>query len=95
MGPTETPPRSFFLKLEALVPEADGQYGREWRERCREHFAKLVAAIDSNPGQLIELYGKPYALVENLGRRVFKAAGRFPAGRSTASPATNSVRPHP
>jgi len=81
MGPAEIPPRSFFLKLEALVPEPDGQYGREWRERCRAHYAKPVVSIKLAPGQLIELYGKPYALLEDLGRRGFKAAGRFPGGQ--------------
>jgi hypothetical protein len=80
MGPAEIPPRTFYLKLEALVPEADGQYGREWRERCRAYYAKPVV-ISFQPGQLIELYGKPYALLENLGRRGFKAAGRFPGGQ--------------
>lgn len=81
MGPAEIPPRSFFRKLEELVPEPDGRYGREWRERCRAHYAKPVIKITYAPGQLIELYGKHYALIEDLGRRGFKAAGRFPGGQ--------------
>lgn len=45
------------------------------------HYAKPVIKITYAPGQLIELYGKHYALIEDLGRRGFKAAGRFPGGQ--------------
>lgn len=48
MGPYVLAPRSFFDRLEQLIPEPDGAYAAEWRARCRAHYA-ATANISSSP----------------------------------------------
>lgn len=72
-GPYVIPPRSFFKTLEEMIPEPDGQWGREWRERCRAHYARLDALPKFAIGDEIALYDQRFRLIEHLGRRGFTA----------------------
>lgn len=38
MGPTILAPLDFLQKLEDLIPEPDGRYAADWRDRCRAHL---------------------------------------------------------
>lgn len=44
-GPCVVPPLSFFKVMEELVPEPEGKYGEEWRERCKQKYDKLKRLI--------------------------------------------------
>ncbi|MEQ1717551.1 MAG: hypothetical protein ABL907_16500 [Hyphomicrobium sp.] len=38
MGPNILAPLGFLQKLEDLIPEPDGRYAADWRDRCRAHL---------------------------------------------------------
>ncbi|MFA5951889.1 MAG: hypothetical protein WC807_16565 [Hyphomicrobium sp.] len=80
MGPFVIPPRSFFNALEHMIPEPDGEYGREWRERCRAYYARLDALPTFKVGDEIELYEKRFRLIADLKRSGFRAV-QLPFGR--------------
>lgn len=68
-GPNAIPPESFFHVLERLIPTPDGQYGAEWRARCRAVYAKRAAAKALTPGDRIQFQGVPYKILAKVPRR--------------------------
>ena len=92
-GPYAVPPRNFFHTLEALIPQPDGQHSAAWRERCRAAYEHIDRTNQLAPGQMIQLFGHRYRLIENLARRGF-TADRIPFGsryRITKSQLRNAV----
>jgi hypothetical protein len=79
-GPTVIPPRSFFRALERMIPDPDGEWGAQWRDRCRAAYAARDAAKSYRPGQLIKLFGHRYRLAIDLKRKGF-LADRLSCGR--------------
>lgn len=68
-GPNAIPPESFFHVLESMIPPPDGQYGAEWRARCRAAYAKRAAAKALSPGDRIRFQGVPYKILAKVPRR--------------------------
>lgn len=69
------------LALLDLVPEAEGEYAKEWRESVRAHHAKKNDKFEI--GQPVTVYGKPYTvkgtqkrsyLIESPEGRVYKCS---------------------
>jgi hypothetical protein len=81
MGPNAIPPQNFFKKLEQFIPEPDGEYGKQWRERCKAIYAKKamqkLKAQSFKKGQKINLYGNIYKLTEKLGRSGWYATNQL------------------
>lgn len=81
MGPNIMPPQNFFKKLEELIPEPDGEHGKEWRARCKSDYANKALQKEKvqalKQGQKINLYGHIYKLNEKLGRRGWLATNQI------------------
>jgi hypothetical protein len=72
MGPVES--RCPERILDLLTP-TDSEYANEWRARCRAFHAASKARPKIKVGMKLELYGKDYEVVNELGRRGFYIKG--------------------
>lgn len=68
MGPNEAECPERILDL--LTP-IDSEYANNWRKRCRDAIAYKKAKPKIEVGCTLNLYGKPYTVTANLGRKGF------------------------